>query len=77
MTWQWLWWERKNEQGKGLRPAWMQVWGFFCPHDNPVENLRRAVYHERKACAGMEISVKNQIDMLIFHTAICAAGVTK
>ncbi len=28
-------------------------------------------------CAGMEISVKNQIDMLIFHTAICAAGVTK
>lgn len=28
--------------------------GLFCPHDNPVENLRRAVYHEKKACAGME-----------------------
>ena len=28
-------------------------------------------------CAEMGISVKNQIDMLIFHTAICAAGVTK
>ncbi len=28
-------------------------------------------------CAEMGISVKNQIDMLIFHTAICAASVTK
>ena len=31
----------------------------------------------QSTCIEMEISVKNQIDMLIFHTAICAAGVTK
>jgi hypothetical protein len=39
--------------------------------------MRISHRHFATSCSEMEISVKNHTDVLIFHTAFCAAGVTK
>jgi hypothetical protein len=39
--------------------------------------MRISHRHFATSCSEKEISVKNHTDVLIFHTAFCAAGVTK
>ena len=39
--------------------------------------MRISHRHFATSCSEKEISVKNHTDVLIFHTAFCAAGITK
>ena len=43
--------------------------------EKPLSQISHRLF--TTSCSEMEIRVKNNADALIFHTALCAAGVTK
>ena len=55
-----------------------EIYGAWCVRRISVKNQIDMLISVRPVakCSGMEISVKNNADALIFHTAICAENVT-